>query len=151
MAQTTTAVNACAARVYVDIGDGTLTEISGSTTEVTPNFESSEGSVQTLEGRWPIRKVCKSDGSFSLSVVYSTTGDEGLDLLRDWWFDNANYNVARSIRIDQPDSAAGSDRYQCEAYLTSFTFTLAASEPGPVVVSAELLPEGEITFSTIAS
>jgi len=151
MPQTTTAINACVARVYLDNAAGTLTDISGSSAKVTMNLTIEEGNVRTLEGVWPLRRTCKKDAAISIDVVYTTTADEGFDLLRDWFFNAATYNTARSIRLDLPDSSAGSDRYQGEVLLTNLTWDTDAAAAQPIVATANLLPANDLTHSVIAS
>jgi len=151
MPQTTTAINACVAKVSLDNSAGTLTDISGSSAKVSMNLTIEEGMVRTLDGVWPIRKTCKKDAAITLEVVYTTTADEGFDILRDWFFNAVTYNVARSIRLDLPDSTAGSDRYQGEVLLTSLTWDTDAAAAQPIVATANLLPANNLTHSVIAS
>lgn len=150
MTQTTSAINSCDAQINLDNSAGTLTNISGSSSKVSPSFETMEGVARTLDGSWPIRLLCKRDATFSLSIVYSTTADEGMDLLLDWWF-GAAYNAGRSMRLDLPDATAGSDRFQGEVKLINFSWDVDAEEAGPILVEAEVKIHGELTRTAIAS
>ena len=85
----------------------------------------------------------------SVAVVYSTTANEGRDLLEDWIFDTPT--SSKTVRIDVPDSSIGSIRYQGEFIIESYDVPLSASEAGVIVCTASLSNDGAVTRTTIAS
>jgi hypothetical protein len=149
MAQTTTAIDACNAVVFLDNVGGTPTDISGSTNRVKTSLGQDLGRYHAHGGDWPNRLDGEKDGSFVLTVLYTTAAGEAFEILRDWYF--ASSPGARTIRIDAPDSSVGSDRYSGEVRLEDLRWSLAADVGGPVMVTARLMPDGEITHATIAS
>jgi hypothetical protein len=148
MPQTTTAQNACDVFVWLDNGAGALTDIRGSSTSCELSPTTNIGEFRTFGSRWLGRLACGSDMTITLDVVYTTTADEGYDILRDWWT-GVNYATARSIRVQVPDNAG--EQFDAEVFLQDFTLPLDPSEPGPIMVSATLLPTGNIVHSTIGS
>jgi hypothetical protein len=150
MAQTTTERTACDVLVWLDNGSDTLTDISGSATSVDISLTNNVGDFRTFGGRWTLRTVCGSDASFTINVVYTTTADEGYDILKDWWT-GASYDSARSFRLQIPDNEANSEQWDAEVVLESMDFTLDSGEGGPIMVSATLLPDGDVIHGTIGS
>lgn len=148
MAQTTTAVNACDVVVNLDNTAGTLVDISGSSNEVSMDFNNSLGEFRTFGTEWPVRMQCGADATISFNAIYSTTASEAVDILKDWFFTDRD---SRTIRVDIPDSSVGSDRYTFEVYLETMSVPVAVEEPAPILVSATMKPTGEVTLSTIAS
>lgn len=151
MTTTTTATNACSAVVSIDNGAGVLTNVSGSGTSATMTLKTELGDYKVFGDRWRYRLACAQDTEISLDVVYTTTADEGFDILRDWWFDPTAHAVARTVRIDMPDSETGSDRYTAEMMLEQLSWDMPAGEPGPVIVTAALKPNGEMRHDEIGS
>jgi len=149
MAETTTAINACDASVWLDDDAGTPVDISGSTNEVDINFDNEMGEYTVFGNRWKRRTECGKDASFTLQVVYTTQTDEGFDLLKQWFFAHAPGN--RTISIYLPNKNVGSDHYTMEAKLANLAFTATAGEGDPMMVSAELLPDGEVTHTTLST
>ena len=149
MAQTTTAINACDVVVSLDNVSGTLTDISGSSNEVSMDLGQNIGEIATFDGDWMLKASCGKTVSVSLNVVYTTTADEGLDILRDWFF--ATSPGSRTVQIDVPDSTAGSDRYSGEFVIESLNIPLTAGEASPVLVSATLSNDGAFAHSTITT
>jgi len=99
--------------------------------------------------KWPGRLECGKDASFTFNVVYSTTATEAWGLLRAWFF--AASPGARSMDLSVPDATAGSDRFAGEVRLNGFNFTSDPSDPKAIMVTFSVVPDGEITRSTIAS
>jgi hypothetical protein len=149
MPQTTTAQNACDAVIYLDNDGGVLTDVSGSTNQVTVGHTLIVGEQRTFGNDWPIRLTCGKDSSLSFVALYSTTGDEAWDIVKGWFevYDGA----ARTVRVDMPDASAGSDRLQGEFILSEYNYDLMAGEGAPVLVNATLLPSGQITLSEIGT
>jgi len=149
MAQTTTAIDACNAVIFLDNAGGTPTDISGSTNRAKSNLSQDLARYHPHGSDWPKRLDGERDGSFILTVLYTTTADEGFDILRDWML--AASPGARSIRIDAPDSSIGSDRYTAEVRIEDLHWELGADKGGPVAVTARLMPDGAISHATIAT
>lgn len=150
MAETTTAVNACDVVVSLDNSAGTLADISGSSNAVSMEFSIDNAEYRVFGSKWLKRMSCVKDGSFSLTVVYTTTDNtEGLDLLKDWFMSNTI--SARTMQVDIPDSNTGSDRWSGEVRLENLSFDVEAEESGPIMVEASLLADGPWTCVTIGS
>ena len=149
MAQSTTAVNDCDVVVSLDNDSGVLTDISGSTNAVQIRLTNEIGTYRRVDNDYPVRRLLSKDATLSLAVLYSTTADEALDILRDWVSEAVAYNNARTVRVDVPDSSVGSDRYQMEVLPDGLDLALAADNAGPVMVSATLQSTGGLTVSTI--
>jgi len=149
MAQTTTAIDSCAVEVWLDTAGGVLTNISGSSTEIVPHFTQTLGDYHPRASDWPSRLDGGKDAGVRLNVVYSTTDAEGWDILKDWWF--AASPGARRMRWYAPDKTAGADQFAGNWRIRDLRWTHGASAAGPVVVTADLVPDGEVTQSTYAS
>ena len=149
MAETTTAINACDVKVWLDNAAGTPTDISGSTNACSMEFENNIGELRVLETRWPLRLSCGKDATFSLVVVYSTAADEGSDLLKDWFFSATV--TARTLSIYVPDKNVGSDKYSGEVVMENFSVPINAGEAQPIPVSCNLRPSGTWTLTTNAT
>jgi len=149
VAQTTTAFNACDVSIWLDDSTNTLRELSGSSNSVEANFDHDIGEYVTFDSKWPNRLECGKDASFTLNIICSETANEAWDIIKDWYF--AASPGARTFRFYMPDKNVGSDRFSCEARIQNFTFTGDRSEPGPIMVTATLLPDGEVTHSDVAT
>lgn len=149
MAQTTTAVNACDVAIWLDNGTLTPTDIGGSSNNVDLDFDHDIGEFRTFASRWPGRLECGKDANFTLNIVYSTTADEAFDILKTWYFASSPGNRTLSVYI--PDKDVGSDHFQGEFKIASLSWTAGADEAGPIMVTANLLPDGEVTHSTLAT
>lgn len=149
MAQTTTSINACNAKIKVDNASGVLTDISGSSNNASISMAVDTAETSTFDGQWKIKKACKTSASISLTVLYSTTEDEGLDILRDWFFDGPT--ASRTVTINVPDDSVGSDQYSGEFVLESFDIPLTADDAGVILCSASLSNDGAFSHSVVAS
>ena len=150
MAQTTTAVNACDAVISLDNASGTLTDISGSSNEVNLTLTVENGVYRRAYSGYPVRYALSKDFEAELVLVYSTTTDEALDILRAWANAGVSSLDARTLRVDVPDSSSGSDRYQSEVVLGNLEIPLTASEGSPIMVSASVQGTGAYTATEIA-
>lgn len=149
MAQTTTHVNACDASIWLDNSAGTLKDISGSSNSITMNFTREVGELRTFQVKWPVRLGCGKDATFTLRAVYSTATDEAMDILKNWYF--AGDPGSRSLHVYIPDKNVGSDHYYGEVTIASFNFNADPTEPGPIAVEAELLPDGAWALTTAST
>jgi hypothetical protein len=148
MPQTTSQVNACDARIYLDNGAGLLVEISGSSNEASMDFTNQLGELYTFGPRFPVRGECKSDATINLNVIYSLDDGEAMNILRDWFYTTRGQ---KTLRIDVPDDDPGSDRYQFEVFLESLNIPLVSNDANPILVSCVLRPTGTFTSTTIGS
>jgi hypothetical protein len=149
MAQSTTVVSACNAVVSLDNASGTLTDISGAVNDVQISIQNLIGEYRHAGDDWPDRYLLGKDGSASLIALYSTAADEALEILRDWSTAAVSGSDARTLRVEVPDGAAGSDRYEAEVQIEQLVVPLNSSEAGPVVVNASLLVSGALTRTAI--
>lgn len=149
MAKTTTAVNACNAAMALDSAAGAATSITGSSNKVSIALTQELGEYVVFQDKWKSRLECSKDVTYTLQVVYSTTADEGFDLLRDWFYTASP--GARTLTVYIPDKNVGSDRYQGEVRLASLTWDTDRGEAGPILATAELVADGTQTHSMAAT
>lgn len=151
MAQTTTQISSNSWVIKIDNASGSLTDISGVDTKATiePDRESKE--TFTAEGENAIVTVGKSTVKIAIEIVYSSATAEGKQLLNLWYYGTSAVSKAsRTIQLDVPDSATGSDRYTGEVKLSKPpSFELDASKAEPLILKAEFMNDGLITWSTI--
>lgn len=150
MAETTTAVNACDVKIHVDNSSGVPVDISGSSNRASLELRQTVESYRVFGQRWMKRKTCAKEGTVQLDVVYSEAADEGLDILRDWWFSNDS-GTPRTVRLMVPSDAVGDDDYMGEFVLENLSIPIDAGQTGPIIVSATLLSEGAITYAALAT
>lgn len=148
MPQTTTAVNACDASVWLDDENGTLTDISGSSNTINMEFTNQLGSVSNFATRWPVRLECRKDATFKLTAIYTTAQSEAKDILLNWFF---NFPGNRTLKVYLPDKNVGSDVYTAEVHLATMPITVDASSADPIEISCDLMPEGAVTWVTNAT
>jgi len=149
MTQTTTYVNACDASVWLDNSAGTITDISGSSNNVTMEFIQVIGELSTYQQKWPVRLSCRKDATFTLNAVYSTTADEAVDILNDWFF--ATSPGLKTFTVYVPTKNVGSDKYSGEVVLESLSIPVSADEASPIPVTAVLRPSGAWTRTVNAT
>lgn len=146
MAATTTAVNACDVAIAMEDAGGNLVDISGNSNNASIDFNNDIGEFKPFGTKWRIRLDCGKDASMSLDFVYTTTVSEGYQLLKEWY---QNGGGARKIQVDVPDSSPGADRYEGNWLLESFSVPMDSTSADPIMVSASLVPTGEVTISNI--
>ena len=149
MARTTTAVNGCDVSVWLDDATNTLRDISGSSNNVELNFDHDVEAYVTFQSKWPGRLECGKDATWTLHVIYSETANEGFDILKNWFF--ASSPGKRTCRVYTPDKNVGSDRYSGEFRIDSLNWSSDRATAGPTMVTAVLLPDGEVTHSDVAT
>jgi len=81
--------------------------------------------------------------------VYSTATDEGMDVLKNWFF--AATPGLRTLTFYLPDKNVGSDKYSGEVVLESLSIPATADEASPIPVTAVLRPSGEFTLVSNAT
>ena len=150
MSQTTTSINACDVAIFLDNASGEATDISGSSNKVEIPLVQEVGEARTFQNDWKIRKACGRDVTFNITVIYTTTADEGLDILRDWFFGTAS-KTARTIAVYMPDKNVGSDHYYAEVIFNTGNIPADPSEPGPIMCEFTLLPTGAVSHTTAST
>lgn len=148
MAQTTTAINACSAVIELDDAGGTPVDISGSSNNASLSVTMETGTGVSFEGGWNFRAQCKKDGSLELSVMWTTASNEGRDLLEAWFA--ATSPGKRTVSVYPNGKTTGQRVYTGEFRITELSIPMTAGDAAPIVVSATLEPDGEITFGTAA-
>lgn len=148
MAQTTTAINACGAVIKIDNSSPTLTDISGSSNNASLSFSVETATGVTFEGDWNFRLQCKKDASLEIAVMWTTTTDEGRELLETWFA--ASSPGARTVEVYPNGTATGERVYSGEFLIEELSIPMAANEAGPIVATATLSPDGAVTFGTAA-
>jgi len=146
MTQTVTAWNACDAVIKIDNLSGVLTDYSGSSNEVSIDFNNDIGAYKTFGTKWKGRIPCGKDAKIKIKIVASKDTAEALKNTLDWFFNTSN---SRSFQVDAPDSTTGSDRLSAEVVLESFSIPLPADSADPVMCEINLLPNGAVTWATI--
>jgi hypothetical protein len=126
-----------------------LTDISGEAASATLAFGVESGTYNTFGNSWSGVSVGPRSVQIDLTIVFTTTADEGYDLITDWYHGTA-WNAARSIQIDAPDSTAGSFRYSGEVKLTGApNVQLDAASGDAVVMTCQLSGHGTMTKADI--
>lgn len=149
MAETTTAVNACDVRIYVDNDAGTPVDVSGSSNAVTMTVNVETGQYRVFSNRWKKSLECGKDLSLTINAVYTTADSEAKDILADWAM--ATTSGARTITIYVPDKNVGSDKWSGEWRIQTFEFGADVSEPGAIPITATFISDGTISRVTNAT
>ncbi|MBK8023518.1 MAG: hypothetical protein IPK19_19315 [Chloroflexi bacterium] len=134
--------------MWIDDAAGSPVDVSGSANRVRMEFTQEVERYRVFGEGWVRRLAAGKDGALTLDVVYSTAADEGLALLRGWFFGAAS-RTPRTVRVQVPNGSAGSDRYAGEFLLARLALPLDAAQAEPVTVTAELLPHGPVSHSTV--
>jgi len=146
MALTTTAISACNASIWLADVNGTQRDISGSSNSVSIELTHTIGAVNAFQNEWPARQECGKDASIDLEVIYTEAANEGWDVLKDWFF--AAAPGKRRMTIYLPDKNIGSDMFDVYVRLETLSWTVESGNADPVMVSAHLLPDGELAHAT---
>lgn len=136
-------------KMYLDNAGGTLTDISANETSFTLNVTNATATYGVLNTVW--QKAVDGIRSWSVDCeLIMETGTNGYSLLRDWIM--ATSPGARTVRLDQPDSLSGSQRYEGEVRIQNANSLVNANAMGsdPVKVTFTLVGDGTLTASTIA-
>lgn len=149
MAESTTVVNACDVVLKLDDDSETLVDISGSSNQISMNFDHDIEAYKVFGTTWRRRLECGKDANFSLRVLYSEAASEAAAIIKDWYFTNPPGD--RSFEVYVPDESAGSDRYYGEVKIASMAFELVSDAAGPIIITASLVPNGEVTLETHVS
>ena len=148
MAQTTTILRECDVVIKLDDADGNSIDISGSSNEIEVDLSERTESLYKYGSDYPSRFSLGRDVIISLVVVYSTTTDEGVDILKNWSF--ASTFAARTCEVYIPDNSTGSDKISGEFVLEYARIAGGAGSGNPMLVRAQLAAHGEISLSTVS-
>lgn len=146
MALTSTVIVATNCEVWLDDNSDSPTDLSGSSISAELTFENTIGEWRNFTSPWMRRKTVGKNGSLSLTAVYSTGSSEAFEILKNWYFNDAD--DARTVSLYTPDKNVGSDHYSGEYVLSSLSWTQDAEADDIVRVTAELMSHDEITLST---
>ena len=142
-------VNACDVVIKLDNAAGVLQDISGSSNEVGFNFDADIAEFTVFGYMWYGRLCCRKKGAVSMNLWYSTTADQGFDIIKNWW--DVDPCALRTLEVFIPDDTAGSDKWSGEFMLAHFDFTASSDEAGPIAVKVDLLPREAIHLTAVAS
>lgn len=136
--------------INIDTSAGSLTDISADTEGFGIDVDVNVGEFFTLDNDWSKSLSGGRKASVDITVIGETGTGGGYDLLSDWFFNTA-HKTARTLRIDQPDSVAGSIRYSGEFRLQSLgkPHQASAGSGDPVRTVARLVGDGAITRTVI--
>jgi hypothetical protein len=145
MPATTTAVNACGVSIFLDDEGGTLRDISGSSNEISLKFENKLGDFKVFGDGSTYRIECGLDSSLEITVLYTRTANEGMDILKKW----RELRGLRTVQINTPTNTPGADRYMGEYLWETIDLPFKADESKPIMVKAVLKPSGYVDLSTV--
>jgi hypothetical protein len=137
--------------VQLDNSSGTLTALTNGTVGASIEVTQNVGNYFTLDSGWQKSLDGGKSWSVTLRFVADTSSTSAYAYLRDWMLPTSGLSGERTIQIDFPDSAPGSQRYSGEGRIVSLT-DLGSAEGGsgdPVMVTAQLRGSGALTDSTI--
>lgn len=151
MAQTTTQISSNQSILNLDNASGSLVDISGTTTKIQIEPERDSKETYTIDSETAIVTVGKSKFKITCEIIYSSATAEAKTLLNSWYYGAAAVSRAsRTIRIDIPDSASGSDRYTGEVKLSKPpSMEIDASKAEPLIMKIEFMNDGPISWTTI--
>lgn len=146
MPQTTSAASALDCKVKLDNAGGTLQDISGSSTQVNPEFIHEIGRANTGDSPWAIKVDGLRDANITLIVLYSQGGNEAFQLLQSWWFTDPPGR--RSIEIYIPDEVAGADVFYGEVKIGNLSWNQDYGSSDPVIATVALETDGTFHHTT---
>lgn len=149
MAVSSTAFNACNAKIYLDNSAGTYVDVSGYANKIDLELSQEIGEFDVFGTSYKQRiRGCKKDGKASMEVVMDKDTNGAFRLLKDWY---QNGSGARRIQVSAPDEAVGDDRWWGYFLLKSLSWSFSATEANAVMVKAELVPSGGILYETVTT
>ncbi len=147
MPQSTTVRNGKDSHILLDDTAGVPVDVSGTGNQWGLELDNLTGQAFTFAGDFPRTIDGKKNATLNVRFVFSPTANEGADLLRDCWNNQGN----RTVQIDYPDASVGSERIIGEFVLDDLSFDAEAEDGTPLMFEATLLPDGELTLTTISS
>ena len=145
MPTTTTAVNAAGVKITLTDETATARDISGSLNKASLKFKNDLGEFGVFGDSATYRAERLVDCEAELTIVFSTTANEGFDVLKRW----QQARGKRTLVIDVPVSQTGGDRYTGAFFLADLDLPLSAEESKPIMVTANLKASGPVTRTTI--
>lgn len=147
MAQTTTQIAACNARLEVDNEAGTPTDVSGSTNNASLDMSRDVGEATTFDGDYKLRSECKRDASLSIRALWTTSVSEARELLEAWF----DLGGKRTVTIYPNGTAVGNRYYTGEFRLTGFNIGIDAGSADPIPLEIEAVADGPVAFLNVGS
>jgi len=147
MAKTSTPVYKQQAVTSIDNASGTLTDITSTNSTITVALQRQSSETYVFGDDTAIQGIGKSTGTVSGTIVYSTNAAEARAMYNEWYF--TSEGAARTVTIDVPDSASGSDRYSGELVLNSFTPVDGDAGSGELMMM-QVEMKGPISWTIIA-
>lgn len=133
MPATTTAVPSNKCILTLDNASGTPTSYASVHTKVKVKFDAESKDTYVFGDTAPINTTKKKGTEFEIEVIYSTSATELKAVVLDWWFNK--FDQAKTMKLETPDSATGSDRYSGEVKLSKAPeFDLDASKAEPAMM-----------------
>lgn len=151
MAQTTTHISFESAAIFLDTAGGTLTNISGSTNKGSVTVNTPVEKTTTFDGDYPIASVGKDGVTINLEIIYSTTADEAMDIIKRWKFVSTEREGSRTCTIEIPDATTGSDQYSGEFKLSNLEIAQDSSSANVSIVTAVLENDGAFSWTITTS
>src|SRR5574342_12650 len=149
MHQSSTVFNFCNASIRLQDENGLDVDVSGSSNEVTIDFDNDLGDYKAFGERWKGRLECGSDASIKLKILTSTAANEAYYIWKRWYFGTRG---GRRLKIYVPDANTGSDIYQATVKLASANgLGGPADEAKPGMITLDLKPHLGVTHNTVGS
>ncbi len=142
MPVTSTAVNACGVNIQLEDEMGLMADVSGSSNEANLDFSNTLGDYKVFGDRATYRLECGEDGSLELTVLFTRTQREAMDILNRW----RKLRGRRRCVINVPENEPGAGRYEAYYRWEKINIPLKADEAKPIMVKATLKPDGYIDF-----
>lgn len=148
MAESSQALNACNAVIEVDDGTGTPVDVSGEANSASLEFTTQTSEYFTFGGGFARRLQCKEDASLELTLLWTRGGTEARALFEAW----LKAKGTRTVSVYPEGNANNGDRqYTGEFVLESYNFDMDATAADPMTITASLMPDGEVTLSTVTT
>lgn len=145
MPTTTTAVTAAGCKISIADETATMRDVSGSLNKADIKFSNDLGEFGVFGDSAKYRTERLVDAEVDLTIIFSTTANEALDILKRW----RSLRGSRQVIIDMPVSSAGADRYTGNFKYADISIPLGAEEAKPIMVTANLKADGPVTRTTI--
>jgi len=146
MPQTTSAASFLDCKIKLDNAGGTLRDISGSTTQINPEFIHTIGRAHTGDTKWALKVDGTKDATMTVNVVYSQGANEAFQMLLTWWFTDPPGR--RSIEVYIPDEDAGADIFYGEVKIGTLRWNGDYSSSDPIIATVVLETDGPFHHTT---
>lgn len=149
MPGSTRAINACDAVIQITDAANVFTDISGTSNEVSMDLSNSIGEWKPFGQKFKRRLDCGKDAKISFKGFYSVgqnQGKEAVDIFKEWYFRKGG---TRTLRVMIPDDSVGSDLYEADVLIDTFSIPAKSDDANPIMFSADLLPDGTLTWDYV--